>query len=363
MKRATRNLVLTLLCATAVSSLGAPDASAQAATEEQKSEAKKLANEGARHFSEGNFARAYELFMQAEGHAHAPTFLLRAARAQERMDALIEARALYEKVAREKLDPGASKPWKQAQEDAKRALEAIDPRIPTVLIVLTPASSSARVRIDGAEVSPGRLGQPVQVNPGKHQIVAAVPGAGERSVQVTLKEGARERVELKFPNNTSPPIDELPPQPGSPPAATPPGASPPPVSAPAQGPYASSVAPLPAPNGAPSTSAGTPVPAIVAFSIGGAGLLTGVVAGAIWLSKNSDILPQCTDGECPARLGPEIDTTITIGRLAAAGFVIGAVGGVVGSWILFTSGGQAGSPGGAAKVVIGPGSIAVRGAF
>jgi hypothetical protein len=275
------------------------------------------------------------------------------------MGGLIEARALYEKVAKENLGPSASKKFKDAQADAKRELEALEPRIPTVLIVPTRALSSVRVRIDGAEVSPDRLGQPVPVNPGKHQIVGAVNGEDKSSVWVTLKEGARERVELIFPDETPFRVDELPPErPSSPPAG-----SPPPVSAPAQAPYAPPNAPLPAPSGAPSTNAGVPTSSIIAFSIGGAGLLTGVVAGAIWLSKNSDILPQCTDGECPARLGPEIDTTITIGRLSAAGFVIAAAGGVVGSWILFTSGGQAGSPGGAAKVVIGPGSIAVRGAF
>jgi hypothetical protein len=358
MKRAPRRIALLILCATAITSFPALTASAQPATEAQKAEAKQLANEGARHFKEGNFTKAYELFVQADARVHAPTFLIMAARSQERMGALIEARALYEKVAREELGPRASEKFKAAQEEAKRALEAIGPRIPTVQIDLKRAPSNVRVRIDGVEVPRERLSQPVEVNPGTRLIVAAGDGSDNRSVSVTLKEGSREKVELVFPEDTSPPSADLPFEPPAPSSEQRPAGSAPPPS-----PLAPWSAPLLPPNGAPTPSAGSPVPMIIAFSIGGVGVLTGVVTGAIWMSKDSDIRSQCSGDRCPADLASDIESAKTMGRLAVAGFIVGAAGIGVGTYLVVSSPGPTSTSSGATQVLLGPGSVGVRGSF
>lgn len=350
------------LCAAGLLALHAPAAMAQPAADEQKREARRLANEGETFFKEGDYAKAVDRFRQADAHFHAPTLVIMEARSQERLGALLEARALYQKVAAEDLGPSPAPKFKAAQEEAKKQVEALDARIPSVVVVLTRAPAGARVAIDGVEVDPSRLGSPIQVNPGSRVITAAAAGAEERSITVKLGEGARERAELVFPEARLPAGVEA----RSAPPLSPPSLSPSPVSS-VQSP-SSSPPMAPRGGGLSGGAAGEPestrssAPAIVAFTVGGAGVVTGLVAGGIWLSKNADIRSQCAGDVCPAALQPDIDVTKATGRLAVAGFVIGAAGLGAGAVLMLVSPKSSGS-GAAARLFIGPGSASVRGSF
>ncbi|NUQ76828.1 MAG: hypothetical protein HUU21_25110 [Polyangiaceae bacterium] len=312
------------LCAAALVALHAPGAGAQPAGEDSKREARRLANEGEQLFKEGDYKSAAERFRQADAHFHAPTLVMMEARSHERLGALLEARALYEKVATEDLGPSSSAKFQEAQSEAKKKLEALLSRIPSVLIVITRAPAGTRVTIDGVEIEPARLASPIEVNPGPRVIAASAAGAGDRSTVAVVKEGVIETVELSFPEAPAP-------------------------VAPAKAAVAD----------APKTSR---LPAIIAFSAGGAGVLTGIVAGALWASKNSDIRSQCDGDVCPKSLVPDIEVTKMTGRLAVAGFVIGAAGAATGVVLMAISPSSAGQ-GASAGLVIGPGSAFVRGSF
>jgi hypothetical protein len=362
MKRAHGKHALRILCTAALIALHASEAGAQAPTTAQKSQARDLADEGERQFNAGNYKKAYELFVQAEALVHRLPFLVMAARSQERMGSLVEARALYERVVAEDLGANPKKQLVTAQEEAKKGLEAIKPRIPSVQIVLTRAPSNVRVRIDGAEVPPERIGQPVEVNPGTRRIVASVSGMDKQSASVTLKEGARDRVELTFSEGASPSSSELASAP-SPPFVEDPSSSAHPPPAPTARPMPSGAPSSLGSNGAPQTSAGSPFPAIIAFAVGGAGVLTGVVAGALFISNNKTILSQCPGNQCPQRLADDIDDAKTMGRLALAGLIIGAAGIGVGTWLVVTSPDPTSTPSTVTQVWLGPSSIGVRGTF
>jgi hypothetical protein len=111
------------------------------------------------------------------------------ARCQRERGALLEARALYQKVEREALGPEPLEPWARAQSDARRELEALAGTIPELVVTLRGASANATLTLDGKPIDPGAQ---IEANPGEHRVEAR---DGERRVsqRVTLASGAGEQ--------------------------------------------------------------------------------------------------------------------------------------------------------------------------
>ena len=215
----SRGLVAVALSLAAQAVFDVPRALAQpAATDDAKRAARELANKGYELYEAGDYEKAIQFFRDAEARFHAPTLLVIQARAQEKIGGLVEAQALYQKVAAEELAEGAPKEFVEAQDSAKAALEDLGPRIAFVKIVLKGMTADkVKITVDGAEVPAARLLEPIPANPGTRKIAATIGGDdGGRTVfqTVTLKEGVTKQIQLVFRPGGSVTAGELPPSGG-----------------------------------------------------------------------------------------------------------------------------------------------------
>jgi hypothetical protein len=262
-----------LLLAPALAAAGPPSAADREA-------ARSLADKGADLFDAGQYEASIEYFRKADEKVHAPTFVLAIGQAYAKSGKLIEARAHYQKVVGEKLPPSPPASFVGAQATARRELDDLSRRIPTLQIVLSgPDAGRAKVAIDGAEVP--SIDQPLEQNPGDHRIEVTT-GAGQPvSRSVTLREGAAERVVIELS------------RPGGEKAGG---------------------------------SKGSLVPAAIALGVGAAGIGVGAVTGSMALGRVGDIKAACSGNVCPSRLAGDAGSAGTLADISTATFIVGGVG-------------------------------------
>jgi len=270
---------ISLLLAPALALAGPPSA-------EDREAARKLADKGAELFDAGRYEESINLFRKADEKVHAPTFVLAIAQAYAKGGKLVEARAHYRKVVDEKLPPSPPASFVEAQATAKRELDELSRRIPTLQIVISgPNAGAAKVAVDGAPVA--SIDQPLAQNPGDHRI-EVTPSSGEPiSRSVTLREGATERVEIAL-----------------------------------SGPSGGS-----GPDKGSGESKGSIVPAAIGLGVGAVGLGVGAVTGAMALGRVGDIKASCSaSGVCPKALEGEAGSAGTLADISTVSFIVGGVG-------------------------------------
>jgi hypothetical protein len=88
--------------------------------------------------------------------------------------------------------------------------------------------------------------------------------------------------------------------------------------------------------------------ALVAFGVGGAGLVVGGITGLIALGKAGDLKDKCPDKSCPASEQDNVDSYKSMGTISTVGFIVAGVGGAAGLILLLTapSGSASGSAAG-----------------
>jgi hypothetical protein len=337
----------TLSLAFALTALAITPAAAETpALEAARHETARIAGEaGLKLYSATRWEEAFQAFQRAETAFHAPTLVLFMGHCQRMRGNLVEARALYQQVASEALEPGAPNQFLTAQLLARGEIERIHRRIPAVVFTIKGARADlVQVTVDEAPltISPGA---PQEVNPGEHALTATAAGSAPIHRTVTLAEGATAEVELAFePAAVSPPVV---------------GATPPPPIAP--------VLPPALPPTSRSLVQGVPRSALLAFGVGAVGLGVGAVTGVVALGKAGDIKARCSpEGRCPASDWPRAEAA---GRLADASTVTLTLGGAavitgVVLWLMRPPGEAArkaaASP---VRVDLGPGILSVKGAF
>lgn len=169
--------------------------------------ARNFAGKGYEALEAGKYQRAIDLFKQAESRFHAPPHWLYMARAQIKLGRLVDARASLERILSEKLAADAPGPFKEAQASARTELRDLEPKIPSLTVVIEgEAPPGARVLVDDEPVSREDLGRPVPRNPGPHLIKGEAPGlpAVVRTVVLEAGGGDAARVSLPFPKRRSP---------------------------------------------------------------------------------------------------------------------------------------------------------------
>ncbi len=250
-----------------------------------KATARDLTIEGYKSLQSKDYAGALERFTRADALYHAPSVILGLARAHVGLGKLVSAQELYNRAAHETLPANASSASKKAVQDAQRELDALSPRIPSVIINVK-GSDAAHVTFDGTEVRPAALGVKRPADPGEHVIRAEAPGLSAREMKVTLVEGKTATVTLALTPAlpapavippAPPPVEKaapvaiapLPAAPPPPAAALPPTASPP------------IAVPPPAPQ-APSRA-----PSYILFGAAGAGVVLGAVFAGMGFSAKS----------------------------------------------------------------------------
>ena len=274
--------------------------------------------------------------------ADEPTAALEVARAQEARGLLVEARDGYLRVARMSPTPGEPPTSERARAEATELGARISDRIPTVSISVKgpPSGSLPVITIDGVEVPQGALVLPRKVNPGKRTVVAKLAGYKPATVEVDLKEGDSQPVDLALV------VD-----PDAPKAA---------VVAPTES------APQPLvliPSNDDATDRST------AFTrwgvgIGAAGLAVGSVFGLLSLSRASDAKKNCgSDDRCTPAAQSDIDSSVTLANVANVGFGVALLGAGIAVYGILTRPAAHSRSALQVSPVLGPGAAGLRGTF
>jgi hypothetical protein len=303
-------------------SVGMP---AAAQTDEQRSGARAAATQGAQAFSEKRWAEAVDLFTRAESLVHSPVHLLYMARAYEKLGSLVKARESYIKINNEEPPAGASQPIRSAHADASKELEAIEPRIPYVSVVVQGGGPKpVSVTMDGVQVPPALLGVPRPVDPGEHRFEAQSEGMDSATSSIAAREGRSETVVLTLHPSANAPVQPV----GPAPAVQPPvGYGP--------------VAPQPGGQPPPEADSGHSISPLtwVAFGVGAVGLGVGVGFGLSSSSKEDDANTVCPAAGCAnradAKQASSLDDDARSARtISIVGFVLGGVGVATGATLL-----------------------------
>ncbi|NUP11551.1 MAG: hypothetical protein HOW73_36360 [Polyangiaceae bacterium] len=174
-----------------------PKSGGESSAEDAKNKARELFTKGAKALDDKKFSESLELLSRAEELFHAPTHVLYIARAQVGLGRLMDAKATYEKLRDEKLPPGASPGFIDAQAKGKAELDDLDRRIPKVVVVLEPKSASGlAITMNGSVLDPAHLGVGFGVAPGSYVFEAHADGL--ESGKVTVEAAERTTTEVKL---------------------------------------------------------------------------------------------------------------------------------------------------------------------
>ena len=299
--------------------------------------ARAAADKGQELYDAGRYEEAIVAFHDADKTFHASTILLMLARSYEKLGRLREARAQYQQVIDEVLANYAPRIFFEAQLEARKELEALVPRIPTLQVTVTGApAADVQLTVDGA---PATVGEALQLDPGEHTVSATVPGRAQATQLVNLEERAKAQIMLVLQAAAPPP---------------PPPQAPPSRQAPVR------VRPK-GPESPPPSARGYVGPAIAAFGVAGLAVGVGAVTGALTLSKGSKLREECLGARCYDDSGGNTyDSAETLGALSTVSFVGGGIAAAAGVTLLLW---PRSSEGAQVGVGVGPGWTGVRGAF
>jgi hypothetical protein len=169
-------------------------------SEADKRKASTLTLEGQRLLKGGDpydIYAALAKFQAAHEILRAPTTALDVATAYEALGQLVEARATVFEVSRLPIQPNEPFAYKQARATAASAVEALDSRIPSLVLRIEGAPKEAiTATIDNETVPRESLTAPYPRNPGQREIVVTAPGYKTARATVELEEGESKPVEV-----------------------------------------------------------------------------------------------------------------------------------------------------------------------
>lgn len=306
-----RILVPTLLSATLAFATATGPALAADPPPQDVAQARELGQQAQATYEAGNFAESEKLWAAAERlYPAAPTLTLGLARAQAKLGKLVLAQEAYNKILREHGQAkGLSPAFKDALEAARAEVGAVSAKIANVVISVE-GPANPQVTLDGQPVSSAGLGLKRPIDPGSHTVRAEAPGYEPAETAFEVAPSGSAEAKLKLEKRPDAPAPEAAPGGG----------------AHAYGPEAST----------PSRGSNKTL-AIIAFGVGGAGLVFGGVTGAIALGQHGDLSSKCPDGRCASELGGDVDAYQTMGTLSTIGFVVGGVGVAAGAVLWFTA--------------------------
>jgi hypothetical protein len=297
-------------------------ASAQEIDDASRTAARAMGNSGVEAYQAGNYQDATDRLEKAYAIARVPSLGLWSARALRKLGKVVEAADRYLETASLQVPEGDYVIQKQAQTDATRELKELKPRIPVLKLEIKGAKAAeVAVSIDGTPLAATLVTEPRLVNPGEHR-VEGTHGADRAETKVTVGEGESATAVLEFSGPKS---------------------------------AGSGVA---TDDGGGGGSFRTL--AFVALGVGGAGIITGSIAGALAIDKKSTIdnSASCDGNRCSDR--GLVDSYGTLRTVSSIGLIAGTVVAGVGVTLLF-AGGSEKEP--SAAAFVGPGSVGVRGRF
>lgn len=292
-----------------------PAASATPVEEARRKLATEHADRGGELFDQGKWDAALDKFRAAYGALPSPAIALYEARCLVKLGRMLEADEAYGRAETFVLPAESSFSSRQAIVTAREEAGALRPRIPRLVVVITEAgqggTSPILVRIDGRPLPATAIGLERPIDPGVHRIEATQGEDVWMPEEITLREGERRVVTLRFAGRIAP--EAAPPPPVPPPDAAPP--LPPPATPPAPPPTRRTLA-------------------FVGLGIGTAGMVMGVAAGAVMVSQKSDLSAACQHNVCPPSAHDDLDVYRRTRTLSNVGYGVGLVGLAAGGVLL-----------------------------
>jgi len=320
-----------------VSSLGAAPAAFAQAKSGDKAAAEALFSEGRRLMEAGRFSDACPKFESSQRLDPGVGTMLNLAECYERTGRTASAWAEFREVI------SAARAADSADREAlaRQKASALEGKLSRLTITLSPEASATNgieVRRDGNVVDSAELGSAIPVDPGKHVIEATAPGKAKWFTSLELpSDGSQSTL-------TIPPLEaatESVRQPVTDPNSTP-----------------------PEPTKANSGS-GQKIAAYVVGGVGIVGLGLGAVFGLQAMSKHDEAKKACSDyPNCQGNTRAEDanSSAKSAATLSTVAFIVGGVGVAAGITLLLTAG-PSSSEKSSTALVIGPGSVALKGTF
>ncbi len=203
---------------------------------------------------------------------------------------------------------------------ARRKAAELEPKLPTLTIVVPAAADrpDLQIRRDGEAIGRAGWGVPIPVDPGVHSVEATAPGRKAWQGQTSI-EGVAAQASLEVP-----PLAELPTDTAT---TTPPAAGAPATSAvaPAASASLAPTAPTPASHGSAHGSTQAAI-GLVAGGVGVAGLIVGATFGLIAASDNKDAKNNCpTNSTCNGQGFASNNSALHAATASTVAFVAGGV--------------------------------------
>jgi len=173
----------------------AASSGARAQTSSDRATARALALDGHQALKNGDFAKAENLLGRAYSLVPVPTVGVELARAQAALGKVVSANETYSRILHEPVPASAPPAHARSLEDARKEIEALKSRLPSVVLTVK-GPDSAAVSVDGAPISGASLGVPRFMDPGAHTVNATADGFATATAEFLLKEGESTRVEL-----------------------------------------------------------------------------------------------------------------------------------------------------------------------
>ncbi len=311
MRSAARSVAL-------IATLCALSSSARAQSDEERANARALADQGVQAFSEGRWQDTVDLFDRAEALIDAPTHLLYSARAHAKLHHYVKARELYLHITREQLAPNAPHAFVNAQASAAQELKDVEPHIGQLTISLHgPDPKLAKVTLDGSPMHSALIGVARPIDPGMHQVRAEAPGFAAQTKQISIDDAGKASVLLELAPSATPPVSGVPTLPAANSSLT-----------------TSSTDTTSTDNGGkPNTKR---IAAYVALGVGAVGLGVGTIFGLSSASKRKqadDKFEQCggatgcmNDNPLSGQVSSLDHSASTAKTISIVGFVAGGVG-------------------------------------
>jgi hypothetical protein len=233
--------------------------------------------------------------------------LIALGRAAEAYDAM--GATMREAAKRAETEPK----YAATRDSAAQQLAVLEPRIGKVVVVLADAGASGEVTLNGAPLSPERLGLPIAVEPG-NVVVEATPSAGGRAVRQEVAVGAGESktIALTFKEPEKGPV----------------------------GPVA------PPEDKTASPGGGLRTAGFAVAGVGVAGMVVFAVAGLMVRSKLSTLDEECGGARCSdPKYSDVIDSGKTLALVTNIGLGVGIAGLAAGGVMIAIGGPKSASAG------------------
>ncbi len=213
MTSARARALAAFVCAASILSAGASLAAGPTAQDFET--ARVLYKEGKDLRAKGDLKGAYQKLLAAHSLGHTPITGIELAKVEVDLGMLVEAREVCLGIARMPVESDESKRSAEARDEAAKLAESLKPRIPSILIRIVPAQTTAEllVDVDGSRVPVAALSEPRKVNPGSHALRAQYDGGEPVTLTVKLGEAETKDVALSPP---APKIVVVPPPPPPP---------------------------------------------------------------------------------------------------------------------------------------------------